>query len=70
MPIARIWGVENVDASLHITEHVSVLSLSISEHRIAELGWALDRALNCAFTDAPPWLVELSDMCNAAKEQS
>lgn len=64
MNVCRIEGHDKVSAKLLIAECGSTLSLDVlSAQRIAELGQALNRALN-TWDTAPAWLVDLCDMCN------
>jgi hypothetical protein len=46
----------------------AVITLEVSGDRVVELGNALQKALNTTM-DAPAWLLDLCDMCDAARGQ-
>lgn len=66
MPTIHMKGHEQVTASLQLGAVADQLDLKLTDDRIDDLSWALNRALNCS-PDAPKWLFELADMCDARK---
>jgi hypothetical protein len=57
-----------VDGDLPEAQRIetAVVNLQVSGERVAQLGDALQRALNTTM-DAPSWLLDLCDMCDAAR---
>jgi hypothetical protein len=72
----NINGHDKVSAQLSVDTNVpqammvrgAVINLEISGERVLEMGAALQRALNTSM-DAPAWLMDLCDMCDAARGQ-